>query len=310
MAIGTGSDNGSAIYSTSQRTNVPIRYIGRLTIANSTAGAWANAPSVISVGFLQNKYGETVSKSSDFNAKHAMIYLVDSTGGAINVQLPDPANGPISFRIIDSAANFSSDNVTLVRNGSEEINGSGADFDMIDNSKIYDIISDGTDWFVTANDEALTELVSVTRFDGPTSNAAIPNSWTTLTLSAAAFTAGTAVSRSTNDLTFPWTGPWKLTFNIGDCFESSTNVQIGVRMRNTTDGTTADKSVLNRAALADGRQSQGMVLTFNVTDILKVYQIQWASDQGSPLAQGVADLDGEAMYAWRGLFEYIGERLS
>lgn len=45
-AIGTGSDSSNALYSTSTRTDVAIRLIGRITIQHGT-GSWTNSPTVI-----------------------------------------------------------------------------------------------------------------------------------------------------------------------------------------------------------------------------------------------------------------------
>ena len=43
-AIGAGSTSGTTLYSTTARTNVPIRLIGRLLVNETTAGTWASAP--------------------------------------------------------------------------------------------------------------------------------------------------------------------------------------------------------------------------------------------------------------------------
>lgn len=43
------ADSGGVIYSTTARSNVPIRVIGRLTVTEATAGTWATAPSEISL---------------------------------------------------------------------------------------------------------------------------------------------------------------------------------------------------------------------------------------------------------------------
>jgi hypothetical protein len=44
-AIGAGSTSGSVLYSTTARTSVPIRLIGRMLVNETTAGTWASAPS-------------------------------------------------------------------------------------------------------------------------------------------------------------------------------------------------------------------------------------------------------------------------
>lgn len=55
-AIGTGSDDGDTLYSTSARSNVACRLIGTIRIEEATAGTWATAPvmvSPITEGFSQ-----------------------------------------------------------------------------------------------------------------------------------------------------------------------------------------------------------------------------------------------------------------
>lgn len=44
-----GADSSSILYSTTARSNVPIRLIGRLTVTEATAGTWATTPSVITL---------------------------------------------------------------------------------------------------------------------------------------------------------------------------------------------------------------------------------------------------------------------
>lgn len=42
------ADSNSVIYSTTARSNIPVRLLGRLTVTEATAGTWATAPSEIS----------------------------------------------------------------------------------------------------------------------------------------------------------------------------------------------------------------------------------------------------------------------
>lgn len=44
-ALSTGSDSRTVLYSTVARTGVPIRFLGRLTLTEATAGTWATAAS-------------------------------------------------------------------------------------------------------------------------------------------------------------------------------------------------------------------------------------------------------------------------
>lgn len=47
--IGAGSTSGSTLYSTTGRSNVPIRLIGRLLVNEAAAGTWASAPTEASL---------------------------------------------------------------------------------------------------------------------------------------------------------------------------------------------------------------------------------------------------------------------
>jgi hypothetical protein len=54
-AIGTGSDSGSILYSTTARSNIAIRYIGRIKIATgAVAGEWDNEDTEVYVGQKNN----------------------------------------------------------------------------------------------------------------------------------------------------------------------------------------------------------------------------------------------------------------
>lgn len=46
LALGTGSDSRARLYSTSARSNVPVRLLARLASTQATAGTWASAPGV------------------------------------------------------------------------------------------------------------------------------------------------------------------------------------------------------------------------------------------------------------------------
>lgn len=55
-AIGTGSDSSGAFYSTTLRTSLPVRYLGRITITmGSVAGDWDNSPTQINLGEVDNE---------------------------------------------------------------------------------------------------------------------------------------------------------------------------------------------------------------------------------------------------------------
>ena len=66
------ADSGSVLYSSTARTNVPIRYIGRIKIqTGAVAGEWDNAPTEIHVGYTNNKA--------------ASQGLTQKSGGTVNI---------------------------------------------------------------------------------------------------------------------------------------------------------------------------------------------------------------------------------
>lgn len=54
-----GADTRATIYSVTARTNVPLRLVGRLTITQSTAGAWVTLPSQIQTSALDQVYTDS-----------------------------------------------------------------------------------------------------------------------------------------------------------------------------------------------------------------------------------------------------------
>ncbi len=58
------ADSKYVIYSTSARSGVACRLIGRITATEATAGTWATAPSEISLAPFNKSLGQTISSSS------------------------------------------------------------------------------------------------------------------------------------------------------------------------------------------------------------------------------------------------------
>jgi len=60
-AIGTGSDLSSTLYSTTLRSSLPVRYLGRITVTmGASAGDWDNAPTQVNLGEVNNEQGAEV----------------------------------------------------------------------------------------------------------------------------------------------------------------------------------------------------------------------------------------------------------
>lgn len=77
VAVGVGSDSATALYSTTQRTDVPIRRIGKIKIATgAVAGEWDNAPTELYVG------NEILSPSVSGYVKGVTGFLESDTGAS------------------------------------------------------------------------------------------------------------------------------------------------------------------------------------------------------------------------------------
>jgi hypothetical protein len=74
-------------------------------------------------------------------------YLVDVSGGAVQVTLPTPGVN-VFVRIKDSTGSANTNNITVARNGSENIDGIAASYILDSNLESKVFVSDGTNWFV------------------------------------------------------------------------------------------------------------------------------------------------------------------
>lgn len=78
-AIGTASNSGDIIYSTTARTNIPFRLIGKFIVTQATAGTWATAPaSVTLVPFEFTGYNVNTSTAAAFVTSGVYRSLTDA----------------------------------------------------------------------------------------------------------------------------------------------------------------------------------------------------------------------------------------
>ena len=63
-AIGTGSDDGGTLYSTSARSNLMSRCVGYMTSTQTTSGTWAQSPSLLLAGPVRASLHETLASVS------------------------------------------------------------------------------------------------------------------------------------------------------------------------------------------------------------------------------------------------------
>ena len=77
------------------------------------------------------------------------IILVDTSGGAFTLTLPDPSKAAgIPFKIVDSAGFLQTNNLTLARFAAEMIEGVAASKAFQTNWGGWTVFSNGVNWFV------------------------------------------------------------------------------------------------------------------------------------------------------------------
>lgn len=137
-------------------------YITALTGDVSAAGPGSAAATVNSVGgvsaatiaasnnfVILSKAANYAILASDFNNLPNTIIYANSSGGAFNLTFPSPAtvNAGAVVYVFDSAGSFGTNPVTMVRAGSETIQGVAASLALSANWGTYAFTTDGTNWF-------------------------------------------------------------------------------------------------------------------------------------------------------------------
>ena len=91
-----------------------------------------------------------VSKSANYTIIVSdRIIFVDTSGGAFTLTLPDPSKVQgIIFRIIDTGGALNTNNLTLARFAAEMIEGLAASKVFQTNWGGWDVVSDGTNWYI------------------------------------------------------------------------------------------------------------------------------------------------------------------
>lgn len=90
----------------------------------------------------------TVAGSLTVDTTTTDSVLLVNTAAPRSITLPAPTNGR-RIRIVDISGNAGTNNITLIRNGSESINGIAASRVLASNFGQYDVVSDGTNWWIS-----------------------------------------------------------------------------------------------------------------------------------------------------------------
>jgi hypothetical protein len=102
-------------------------------------GGGLTAPVTATVGTKATNYTLT---TSDY------VIFADTSGGAFTITLPSPSTAGQMYIIKDSTGSFETNNLTIARHASENIEGVAASRICSTNWGVYRIISNGTNWFL------------------------------------------------------------------------------------------------------------------------------------------------------------------
>lgn len=120
-----------------------------------TAGAGisvTNGSGSITIATTNTTPFTTKTANYTITTSDSMIFM-DSSGGAFNLSLPDPATvvsggSTRVYRLVDTKGTLSTNNVALVRFGSEKIEGIAASRILQTDWGFWQLTTNGTDWFL------------------------------------------------------------------------------------------------------------------------------------------------------------------
>jgi hypothetical protein len=144
-AINTTS-SGSAIFPFTAGDAVTIRCDTTDTFVG-VASPRLNRFSISLQGGVTTTQYSVQTISGNTTAVLGVTYMCNTSGGAFNLTLPTPViNGFVSVK--DSTGSFNTNNLTIVRHASENIEGVAASKIMQSNWGFWTFLSNGTDWFL------------------------------------------------------------------------------------------------------------------------------------------------------------------
>lgn len=113
VAISTGSDSGSAIYSVTSREDVPFRVVGIVKLTQITAGTWSNGPSIVQgAGGGRFLFGNAPALNSP-TIKGTRERKAVATAGVIDLAAGNYFTASVSGALALSVANVPASSVAI-----------------------------------------------------------------------------------------------------------------------------------------------------------------------------------------------------
>lgn len=120
----------------------------RVAATGVTVGPQSASTAIHQINGGVNVTRRTITANTTIDTTTTDYLILCNNSGVINLTLPAPTDGRVLV-IMDVAGTASTNNVTIVRHGSEKISGLAASFVFQTNWGSLTIYSDGTDWFVS-----------------------------------------------------------------------------------------------------------------------------------------------------------------
>lgn len=221
--------------------------------------------------------------------------LVD-TSAARSITLPDPTLAKRVITIKDKTGTSPTNPITVVRFGSENIEGVAADYLLRGKKGSWTFMSDGTDWWVV--DHTRAPDIAAYRSALNTAETISNGTFASLTLSATIVQNG-VFARTSNVVKINDSGYYEAVISLSRLGASGTGKYVIARVQNTTAGTTSAFSMsspCSASAGADGEDPMPtFVLPFEVTEaeVGNDFEFQCAANASSVAANSGNSVAGQ-----------------
>lgn len=93
------------------------------------------------------RLGVEAVQTADFTAENGKMYPINPALATMNIQLPAPS-ASMHIVIKDLSGDLLNKTVTIVRNGTESIDGQAANITLESDFESTTLLSDGVDWYL------------------------------------------------------------------------------------------------------------------------------------------------------------------